>query len=332
MSALNRILTAPTKKRARIILCEGEDKRVVTGALKAAQTDLAEIILVGNAENVYAELKAAGDNAGIVKVMDPQSDEKTGVLASAFFKLRKHKGVSQEEAKRAVLDPLTYSALMVHTGAADGTVGGAVYSTRDTVKTAFQIIGKAENVNSVSSYFLMAREDTDDVYAFADCALTIEPSPEELAQIAIETAKNFQNLTKKAAKVAMLSFSTLGSGKHARVDIVNAATKRAQESAPELCISGELQFDAAIDLGVAKKKAPDDPVAGSANVFVFPNLEAGNIGYKIAQRLGGLRAIGPILQGLAKPANDLSRGCSADDVFDMICLTAQQAAGGSKNT
>lgn len=226
-------------------------------------------------------------------------------------------------------DPLAFAAMMVRRGDADGTVGGAVATTADTVRAALQIIGRAPGVKTVSSFFLMAfdadRHGRDDAVVFADCGLVVAPNPDELAEIAISSADSFAALTGDAPRVALLSFSTKGSARHARVDAVSEALDKARAIRPDLAIDGELQMDAALLPAVGAKKAPGSDVAGRANVFVFPNLEAGNIAYKTAERIGGVTAIGPMLQGLGRAANDLSRGCSADDVFHMIGVTSVQA-------
>ncbi|CAN0601328.1 unnamed protein product, partial [Ectocarpus sp. 12 AP-2014] len=240
--------------------------------------------------------------------------------ANAFFELRKHKGVSEEAAEAAVTTPLGFAAMMVRQGDADGTIGGATHTTSDVVRTALQIIGKGKGVDVVSSYFLMLLDGKRPVI-FADCGLILQPSAEELASIAIASSASLTALTGLEPRVAMLSFSTKGSvphGAHESLGRIESAVKMVQEREPDLLIDGELQFDAAMVPEVADRKAPGSPLRGAANVFVFPSLSAGNIGYKIAQRLGGATALGPILQGLAKPANDLSRGCTAQDITQMI--------------
>lgn len=237
--------------------------------------------------------------------------------------------MTEGQAEAMAKTPLGFAAMMVREGDADGTVAGAVATTADVVRHALQIIGKAEGASLVSSFFLMllcqSHHQKKGAFVFADCGLVVEPDSAQLADIAIQSADSYRQLTEKDAAVAMLSFSTGGSAAHERVSKVVQATRTVQERKPDLCIDGELQFDTAFVEAISHAKSPDSPLKGNANVFVFPNLEAANIGYKIAQRIGGAQAIGPVLQGLAKPANDLSRGCTADDVLHMIAITVNQA-------
>lgn len=263
-----------------------------------------------------------------IQNIDPSIHQKTTEYAAAFFELRKKKGVTEQTAIEAVKSPLTFAAMMVRSGDADGTIGGAVETTSAVVRTALQVIGKDPEVETVSSYFLMLLDGHRPV-VFADCGLVIQPTAAELASIAIASSRSLNTMTGLTPKVAMLSFSTKGSvpqGAHESLGRIAEAVRLVKERAPGLAIDGELQFDAALVPSIADRKAPGSPVAGDANVFVFPSLSAGNIGYKIAQRIGGATALGPILQGLAKPANDLSRGCSVEDVYQMIAITGAQAA------
>ncbi len=314
---IDDIADASRAAHPHIVLSEGDDPRIQEAAKRAAQDGLARLTLVGQ-----------GASSDGVAVVDPAGSPKLSDYAAAFFDLRKHKGVSEEAALAAVTTPLGYAAMMVRQGDADGTIGGAVHTTSDVVRTALQIIGKGKGVDVVSSYFLMLLDGTRPV-VFADCGLILQPSAEELASIAIASSASLTALTGLEPRVAMLSFSTKGSvppGAHESLSRIASAVEIVNERAPDLLIDGELQFDAAVVPDVAERKAPGSPIEGAANVFVFPSLSAGNIGYKIAQRLGGAVALGPILQGLAKPANDLSRGCTADDVLQMIAITGAQAA------
>jgi phosphate acetyltransferase len=316
--------------RGVIALSEGVDPRIVAGAIAARAAGLADLILVGPTAQVEAELARQGSSAGPgLTVHDPSTSPHHAAFAEAFHALRQHRGVTPEAAVQAVQDPLVYAAMLVRQGHATGTLGGAVATTSDVVRTALQVIGKAPDATMVSSFFLMypPQEATQDGRAmlYSDCGLVIDPSAEELVAIALASAQSCRHLLRQEPKLAMLSFSTKGSAKHPNVTKVSQATEQLQAAQPKLQVDGELQFDAAFAPEIGAKKSPGSAVAGQANVMIFPNLDAGNIGYKITQRLGGYRAIGPVLQGLAHPANDLSRGCSAEDVLEMIAVTLLQA-------
>jgi phosphate acetyltransferase len=326
MSVLNLIIEKAKLNRRNIVLPEGDDRRIVEAAYQAAHDGLAKITLLGDPRKIAKLAPPQSD----VAIIDTRNTSLHGTLSEAFYELRKDIGGTKEFADTAMRDPIKFAAMMVRLGLADGTVGGATTPTAEIIRNAVKIIGLASNTKIASSFFLMildkAHHPKQGAFVFADCALTIEPDAIELADIAIKSATSFQNLTGMDAKIAMLSFSTLGSAKHKRVSKVIEATRIVKWAHPELIIDGELQFDAAFVENVALSKAPHSMLKGAANIFVFPNLESGNIGYKIAERIGGAKAIGPILQGLAKPANDLSRGCTADDAYNMIAVTAAQAA------
>ncbi|MCT7668013.1 phosphate acetyltransferase [Shinella kummerowiae] len=329
MKPLDRILETAKSAPRHIVLAEGEDPRIVEGAVQAVRAGVASITLVGRRTIVEERLAAVGAGAGEIRIEDPASSLLTPRLTAAYYALRKAKGINEAAADAAVRSPLVFAAMMVREGEADGTVGGAVATTADTVRAALQTIGRAPGVGLVSSFFLMmlceAHHVKKGAFVFADCGLVVDPDAPGLADIAVMSARSFEALAGKPAKVAMLSFSTAGSAAHERVSKVVEATRLAHAAEPGLVIDGELQFDTAFVEAVSAAKAPQSALHGEANVFVFPNLDAANIGYKIAQRIGGATAIGPILQGLARPANDLSRGCNAADVFHMIAVTVVQA-------
>ncbi|WP_299735159.1 phosphate acetyltransferase [uncultured Roseobacter sp.] len=331
MSVLRALSNRAAARPAHIVLSEGHDPRIVAGAIAAVKAGTARITLVGAQDDVTAQLVAAGaPHNPAISIEDPATSALSAGLAEAFYALRKHKGVTLEIAETQVQNPLVFSALMVCEGHADGTVGGAVATTSDTVRAALQVIGKAKDAPLVSSFFLMALPEGHpsgrEAMIFGDCGLVIEPTAEELAAIAVASANSCQQLLGVEPQVALLSFSTMGSAKHAAVTRVSEAAALLKANHPDLKADGELQFDAAFVPEIAASKAPGSPTAGHANVMIFPNLDAGNIGYKIAQRIGGADAIGPTLQGLAKPANDLSRGCTAQDVTNMIAVTTLQVA------
>lgn len=329
MNPLDRILAQAKTDCRRIAMSEGEDPRIVEGALRAKRDGLAQIILVGNEAEVARQVQAKGGEPGEVTIVDPKSSPDAARYSQAFHELRKHKGVDGDAARAALLNPLNFAAMMVRLGDADGTIGGAVATTADTVRAALQIIGRKEGAAIVSSFFVMilAQEHhpKQGSFVFADCALVVDPTAEELADIAIASADSFRALINEEPRVAMLSFSTSGSADHERVSKVIEATAQVRAQRPDLTVGGDLQFDSAFVPAIGTAKAPTSPVKGDANVFIFPSLEAANIGYKIAERIGGAKAVGPILQGLAKPANDLSRGCSVDDVYQLIAVTSVQA-------
>ena len=311
-----------------IVLCEGEDSRVVKAAAMATKEGVAKIILLGN----EAEIKAANPDIDLtgVTIIDPLTSDKLPAYNAKLCELRASKGMTPDQAEKLLKDGTYFGAMMLKMGDVDGLVSGACHSTANTLRPGLQIIKTAKGVSSVSSFNLMICPPQGNQYCpdgmvfFADCGLNPTYTSEGLAECAIATANSAKAITGIEPRVAMLSFSTMGSAKHDNVTLVAEATKIAKEKAPDLKLDGELQFDAAIVPSVAALKAPQSDVAGKANIFIFPDLQAANIGYKIAERLGGFMAVGPICQGFAKPMNDLSRGCSAEDIVGAVAITALQ--------
>lgn len=329
MKIFERLEERARARPMRIVLSEGEDERVLRGARMAVDAGVAEVTVLGDAGRIEGVAADAGVDLAGIRVLDPARSDQRERYAAALQELRRHKGVSLEQARDAVAQPLYCAPLMVRLGDADGCVGGAVQSTADTVRAALQIIGTAEGVKLVSSFFLMMfcepYHERKGGLIFADCGLVVDPDATELAHIATASAESARALLGEEPRVAMLSFSTRHSADHPSADKVARATETVRELNPALKVDGELQLDACLVPEVAERKAPGSAVAGNANVLVFPNLDAGNIGYKLTERLGHAKAIGPVLQGLRQPANDLSRGCSAEDVYRMVVVTVIQA-------
>ncbi|MCL6574157.1 MAG: phosphate acetyltransferase [Bacillus sp. (in: Bacteria)] len=307
-------------RELKIVFPEGLDERIIKAAGRLAAEKLITPILIGDIEKVQAKALEFGVSLEEVEIYDPKSYMGMDELVAAFIERRKGKS-SEEDARKILLDENYFGTMLVYLHKANGLVSGAAHSTADTVRPALQIIKTTQGVKKTSGVFIMVRED--EKYVFADCAINIAPDSMDLAEIAIESAKT-ASMFGIEPRIAMLSFSTKGSAKSRETERVAEAVAEAKRRDPRLVIDGEFQFDAAFVPSVAKSKAPDSQLQGDANVFIFPNLEAGNIGYKIAQRLGGFEAVGPILQGLNRPVNDLSRGCNEEDVYKLALITAAQ--------
>lgn len=308
-------------KNVKIVFPEGRDNRILAAAGRLAEENILTPILIGKISDIEAKAKEMNLSLDGAEIYDPSDYAMIDEMVAAFVERRKGKA-TVEEARQILLDENYFGTMLVYMNKADGLVSGAAHSTADTVRPALQVIKTIEGVRKTSGVFIMVRDDEE--YVFADCAINIAPDSQDLAEIAIESAKTAKMFGIEP-RVAMLSFSTKGSAKSPETDKVVAALEEVKKRNPLLVIDGEFQFDAAFVPSVAKKKAPDSPLQGDANVFIFPSLEAGNIGYKIAQRLGKFEAIGPILQGLNQPVNDLSRGCNEEDVYKLALITAAQA-------
>ena len=327
MSVIDKIRAKAAADVKHVVLAEGTEPRTVQAAEKIVKLGLAKITLVGAKAEIEAKAAELGVDLTGVSIADPATSEKTASYAEQLFHIREKKGMTLEKATELCLkNTLFYGTMMLKMGDADAMVAGAINTTGDVLRPALQIIKGAPGIKTVSSCVLMEVQDKkygdDGVLVFGDCAVNIDPTSEQLADIAIASAQTGKALLGLDPRVAMLSFSTKGSGKGGTVALSREATEYAKEMNPELAIDGELQFDAAVSPVVAATKCKGSPVAGQANTFIFPSIEAGNIGYKIAQRLGGYAAYGPILQGLNAPINDLSRGCNADEVYQMAIITA----------
>jgi len=332
MDLLQKIKANAKLHNKTIVLPEGSEERTLQATDILLEEGIAQIILIGAPEEIKSESARLGlKNIDKATIVDPKNHDKMEAYAEILVELRKKKGMTMEKAMEVIQDPLYLATLMIKAGDADGEVAGALNATGDVLRPAFQIVKTMPGISVVSGAFIMILKDknygNDGMMVFADCAVHPNPTASELAEIAVATAKTTKAIAEMEPRVAMLSFSTMGSGKHEMVDKVVEATRLAKEMAPEFQIDGEMQADAAIVEAIGAKKAPNSEVAGKANVLVFPTLEVGNISYKLVQRLAGAEAVGPVLQGMAAPINDLSRGCSVSDIVNLVAITANQAAG-----
>lgn len=336
MELMSKILASAKSDRRRIVLPEGNEERTIAAAEKIHKEGFAYPVLVGNKEEILNKSKELNVDLNGIEIIDPDTSDKLDAYIEAFYELRKSKGMTMGKAEKIVRDPLYFGTMMVKLDDADGMVSGAVHTTGDLLRPGLQIIKTAPGVSTVSSFFIMnipgSPYGDEGTLLFADCAVNPNPNEDQLVEIAIATAETCENLCKVQAKVAMLSFSTMGSADHEYVTKVRNATAKAREKRADLLIDGELQLDAAIVKEVADQKAPESLVAGRANVLVFPDLQSGNIGYKLVQRFANAKAVGPICQGFAKPINDLSRGCSVEDIVHVVAITAVQAQSINKES
>lgn len=304
--------------KKKVVFPDSTDERTLKAVKILFDEGIAIPILIGNEDQIKVKAKSVNVSLENIKIFDPVKSDKLKYYSEIFYNIRKHKGISLDEARKTMEHPLFFGAMMVREGEASGSVAGSLSTTGDVIRAGIQVIGLKEGIKIVSSFFIMIMPDK--VYSFADCAVVPDPSFEQLADIAIVTAENHKKITDEEPRVAMLSFSTKGSAEHPLVEKVQKATELVRQKAPHLIIDGEMQFDTAIVPNVASKKAPGSPIQGNANVLIFPDLNSGNIGYKIAQRIGKAEAIGPVVQGLSKPAFDLSRGCSVDDIVNTTAI------------
>lgn len=330
MNTLSKIIDTAKSRTRRVVLPEGTDRRVIEAASIIVEQKIAEVTLIGNPNEIDAVAKDGAFDISRIAVLNPADSDRQQKMASVLYEARRHKGISEARALAMISNPLLMGASLVRAGMTDGMVAGATHPTADVVRSALQLVGKKPDSKIVSSFFLMQHElphqAIQGTALYADCGMVIEPNPEELACIAIDSADSAADLAGIDPKVALLSFSTAGSAEHANVTRVREAGDIVSRLRPDIKLMTEVQFDAAIIPEILEKKAPQIKITAPANVFIFPDLQSGNIGYKIAQRIGGVQATGPVLQGLNKPINDLSRGCSVADIVNLVAVTVVQAS------
>lgn len=326
---MDGIIAKAKSDKKTVVLAEGSDMRTIRAAAKVLKDEIANIIILGDESEIKKMAESENLDISAAKLINPKTSPDKAAYADKFYELRKAKGMTPEKALETLDNVLYFGTMMVKSGDADGMVAGAINATANVLRPALQILKTAPGTKLVSAFFAMIVPDCEygenGAFVFADCGLNQDPTADELSEIAISSAQSFKNLFGSEPKVAMLSHSSYGSAKHTLVEKVVEATRLAKEKAPELKLDGELQLDAAIVPEIGKAKAPDSAIAGHANVLIFPNLDAGNIGYKLVQRLAKAEAYGPVLQGIAAPVNDLSRGCNADDIAGVVAITCVQA-------
>ena len=329
MAFIDDIIKRAKEEIKTIVLPEATDIRTLKAVDIISKNEFCKIVLIGNKQEVLNIAKENKLDISKAEIIEPKSSNNYEEYVNTFYELRKHKGMTIEKAKELILDPVFFGMMMVKTEKADGLVSGAAHSTADTLRPALQILKTAPGTKLVSTFVVIdvpnCEYGENGVFVFSDCGLNQNPNAEELSEIAISTAKSFKQIIGKEPKIAMLSYSTYGSAKAEEVDKVRNAANLVKEKAPDLAADGEMQFDAAIVPEIAKSKAPGSNVAGKANTMIFPDLQAGNIGYKLVERLAKAEAYGPICQGMAKPVNDLSRGCKAEDIVGVVAITCVQA-------